>query len=459
MKQVAFNQRIIAAEEEIAGINCDVADFVSGMSLDPTEEVIICVNGSEEMKRGESAMAGQLWIQGDRKMSASNPPLPGMANTKEAAVLSAVADAVSWRNEAIEPEDPPRRGKRVVVYPRELSHLDSVISSGDLSVDDEHVVAYQSILKHAQQFEVPPLFIKEDADLITADPVLSEKVPSWMCIAERIATGSRKRVNEDGPDTWHSDDEAQTDVEADKEANMYTPEMDPLKGPQRLTLHQAALLRAAAAIASRTSSRASSAAPSASSTDVDSDFGNSIISTPVSSRQPTPLNSDDDDGNISYDQQRAVNLGKKMAQRGVPRSPSAPGTHQAKSGAPGTRSRAVPVPPMPDPAERARKARQDERDFLEMLDDPRPVVPPSSSYTAEPKAAASQRAPADQPSGAKAPPPNQGQGSGQESPVAKATHPMQTRQRSASGAGSLRGVDGLGKTDVARASKGPHSKT
>jgi hypothetical protein len=34
----------------------------------------------------------------------------------------------------------------------------------------------------------------------------------------------------------------------------------------------------------------------------------------------------------------------------------------------------------------------------------------------------------------------------------------QTRKR-ASGAGSLRGVDGLGETDVVRASKGPHSKT
>jgi hypothetical protein len=124
------------------------------------------------------------------------------------------------------------------------------------------------------------------------------------------------------------------------------------------------------------------------------------------------LNSDDDEP-MSFDQQRASNLGKKMSQRGVPRCPSAPGTRQATSGAPGTRSRAVPDPPMPDP-----------------------VVP---------KAAASQRAPADQSTGAKAPPPTKGQVKGQESPVAKATHPMQTRQR-ASGAGGLRGVDGSGQT-------------
>jgi hypothetical protein len=51
LKQVAYNQRVIEAENEIAGINCDVADFLSGMTLDPEEQLVICVNGSEEMKR------------------------------------------------------------------------------------------------------------------------------------------------------------------------------------------------------------------------------------------------------------------------------------------------------------------------------------------------------------------------------------------------------------------------
>jgi hypothetical protein len=125
------------------------------------------------------------------------------------------------------------------------------------------------------------------------------------------------------------------------------------------------------------------------------------------------LNSDDDDS-MSLDQQRAANLGKKMSKRSVPRSPSAPGTRQATSGAPGTRSRAVPDPLMPDPGVS--------------------------------KAAASQRAPAGQSTGAKAPPPTKGQAKGQESPVAKATHPMTTRTRKASGAGGLRGVDGSGQT-------------
>jgi hypothetical protein len=53
LKQTAYNQRVLDAEKEVAGINCDVADFLSGMTLDPSDQVVICVNGSEEMKRNE----------------------------------------------------------------------------------------------------------------------------------------------------------------------------------------------------------------------------------------------------------------------------------------------------------------------------------------------------------------------------------------------------------------------
>jgi hypothetical protein len=56
LKQVAYNQRAIEAENEVAGINCDIADFLLGMSIDPEKQLIICVNGSEEMKRDEEAI-------------------------------------------------------------------------------------------------------------------------------------------------------------------------------------------------------------------------------------------------------------------------------------------------------------------------------------------------------------------------------------------------------------------
>jgi hypothetical protein len=261
--QVAYNERIMKAEEDISGVNCDVADFVSQMSLDPAEEVIICVNGPQEMKKGETAMAGQLWIQGDRMMTAANPAFPGMPNSKEAAILSATAEALEWRNDALEQSNPPRKGQRVIIYPKDLWGLEEVLATGDPNADaeDGHEIAYQQVF---------------------------------------------------------------------------------------------------------------------------------------------------------------ASLGKKMSQRSVPRSPSAPGLRKATGGAPGTRSGAVPESPMPDSVKQA----------------------------VEPKAVAPQRASADQPKGAKAPPPTKGQVKGQESPVAKATHPIASRRRKASGAGGLRGVDGSGQTQV-----------
>jgi hypothetical protein len=181
-------------------------------------------------------------IQGDRKMTASNPPFDGMANTKEAAILSAVAEAVAWKNEALEPEDPPRKSQRVVIYPKDLVQLDAVLSTGNPNVDPEsgHPIAYERTLAHAQTFENPPIFIKADADQITSDPKMAELVPSWMCTAERIATGNRRRVPEDGPDTWNSNDEAT------EEKGAYTAEMDPKLGPKTLSAHKAARQLAAA---------------------------------------------------------------------------------------------------------------------------------------------------------------------------------------------------------------------
>jgi hypothetical protein len=143
-------------------------------------------------------------------MTASNPAYDGMANTKESAVLSAVAEAVAWKNDALELEDGPRKGQRVVIYPKELSQLDAVLSTGNPNLDSEdgHPIAYQKVLAAAQSYEHPPLFLKEDNARITSDPIMSQEVPKWKCTTERVATGSKRRVPQDGPDTWNSDDEA-----------------------------------------------------------------------------------------------------------------------------------------------------------------------------------------------------------------------------------------------------------
>jgi hypothetical protein len=244
---VKVGREILEAEHEIAGINCDVADFVSGMTLDPQDQLVICVNGSEEMKRNERAVGGQLWMQGDRTMTASNTVLDGMPNTKEAAILSAAAEAVTWRNEALELEG-SRKGQRVVIYPKELTQLNAVLSTGDPSIDSEngHPIAYTRILQESQKYDRPPLFLREDSDQIINDPAMSEHVPMWLCMAERVETGSRRRVLEDGADTVKSDDEAVEDVVPDEEHNMYTAEMDPKKGPKVLSQSEAARQRAAA---------------------------------------------------------------------------------------------------------------------------------------------------------------------------------------------------------------------
>jgi hypothetical protein len=205
-----------------------------------------------------------------------------------------------------------------------------------------------TVLAAASEFEIPPIFLKEDCPSIVSDPLKAETVPKMMCLAERVATGSRPRVLEDGPDTLNSDEDANEDIEADKELNMYAPGVDPLTGPTVISSASAARQRA---IAQAVSSQMSTPRIT-----TDSEAGNSIASSPLPSRQPTPLNSDDDD-EMTVDQKRAASHGKKCAAKSIPRCPSAPGSalpkKQARVGNQGTRSRAVPEPTSPTQALKA----------------------------------------------------------------------------------------------------------
>jgi hypothetical protein len=220
--------------------------------------------------------------------------------------------------------------------------------------------------------------------------------------------------------TWNSDDEAKTDIEADVEKGMYTAEMDPKLGPKTLTDQEAARQRAAANALKASLGTTSASGFTTSSSDVSSDFGNSIISSRVSSpqqsRQGTPVNSDDEE-EMTEDQKRLAENAKKRA---VPRCTSAPGTRlpqkksaQGESGGPAARSRAAAGPsPTQDP-------------------DPK-------------KAAASQQAPAGPPKPTKE----------QQAPK----QPMTTRRRAQEGsrAGGFRpGVGGSGQTDTCVASSHP----
>jgi hypothetical protein len=389
----------------------------------PAEEVIIYVNGSQEMRKGEKAMAGQLWVQGDRMMTASNPAFDDMANTREAAVLSAAAEAIAWRNEALETPG-PRKGQRVVIFARDIEHLEEVLISADPNADprDGHPIAYKRVLEAAAEFEVPPIFLKEDCQVIVTDPAKAAVVPTMVCMAERIATGSRPRVLENGPDTPNSDEEADEDVEADKELNMYAPGVDSTLGPKVLSQAEAARQHAAFQALKAQSSAGSQF------TTTDSDMGNSLASSRVPSPQPTrqstPINSDDEDSGLTEDHRRLKAHARKCSLRNIPRPGNAPGTappskkSQEGVGNSDTRSGAVPEP---------------------------------SPQASEPKKAAAPppEAPAEQPKGAKAPSPTK------EQQVPK--HPMETRKGSRAG-GFRPGVGGSGQKDTRVASSHP-SKT
>jgi hypothetical protein len=292
--------------------------------------------------------------------------------------------------------------------------------------------------------------------VIVSDPVKAEAVPKWMCIAEQIATGSRPRVLEDGSDTIHSDDEAKKDVEPDVELNTYAAGADPKLGPTKLSQHEVARQRA---VAQALKAQASGSQSSCSESDnpngfdmrwshsrqtfvknaakdlSDSDIGNSIIPSPVSSpeptRQPTPLTSptNSDDEGMSEDQRRLAENAQKRASKGArkqqpqpPRCTSAPGTRAPPKSVPAKEPHGVGNPAFRSRAEAG----------------------PSQRVPEPPKAADSPRAPADK---------SKNIGMGQESPGTKVPahdpHPNATRlSRRASGAGSLRPGGRLGPTDT-----------
>jgi hypothetical protein len=199
-----------------------------------------------EMKREEEAVAGQFWEQSDRQTTAYNIPYPGMANSRESAILTAVAEAVNWKH-ALE-GDGPRQGQRVVIYPKELSQLDQVLSSENPDIDSEdgHPIAYATIIQAVHSYENRPLILREDHEQITSDPVKSMEVSKWMNTVARVAIGSRRRVLENGPDVMHSDDgDAMKEDRGDVLTGMYAPGCASLS-QAKLSPEQAAAQRAQA---------------------------------------------------------------------------------------------------------------------------------------------------------------------------------------------------------------------
>jgi hypothetical protein len=141
------HQRILKNEEEVAGINADLADFLQGMKISALR--VACVNAGGRM-RGMQPVCGQLWTQKNRQMSAASLPMEGLGNSREEAALSGIVDVLSWRH-ALETSQDPNclpPGQRVVVYLKFLDKLNDIMATEDIRLDpvQRRLPAYEAIL-------------------------------------------------------------------------------------------------------------------------------------------------------------------------------------------------------------------------------------------------------------------------------------------------------------------------
>jgi hypothetical protein len=199
-KQVAYNQRVLSAENEIAGINCGVGEFLSQMRADPDEPVGVCVNAGGSFKRHEQHLGGQLWPRGDRHLMATNIQLDGMSNDAVSVTLAAVGEALEWTH-TLEEGLAKRPTQRVVFYPPSLPDLAAVLESGnpELDTENDHNLAYWKILNACSKFELPPQFYRSDqVDCLESE--IAAKVPGWMHSAEQVL--------EDGNDVCNSESDS-----------------------------------------------------------------------------------------------------------------------------------------------------------------------------------------------------------------------------------------------------------
>jgi hypothetical protein len=94
--QISFNHRILKIEEQVAGINSGLGDFLRDLSFSEEDPLFNCV-GVRHTMRGTQPVGGQLWTRCSRQMSATNKVLQGMDSSRESVAISAIAEAVCWR--------------------------------------------------------------------------------------------------------------------------------------------------------------------------------------------------------------------------------------------------------------------------------------------------------------------------------------------------------------------------
>jgi hypothetical protein len=199
--------------------------------------------------------------------------------------------------------DYKRMGQRVIVYPKFLNKLGSVLATGNVGIamDANRDISYEKILQERASWheQVCPILLTEDSIHLTNWRALSQNDQEWMDDAKRTPVAGYRQVLEAGPDVCDSESDAEYSDHGEKwsDSETYTSDMlnekgEPDLGRARLTTEQASMQVAAAHAQAR----------------------EKLME--ISTRTPTPVPSDDDDENITENEKRAIRLAKKMSKSG-----------------------------------------------------------------------------------------------------------------------------------------------
>jgi hypothetical protein len=194
-------------EDDIVAINSGLSDFLTGMSLEKTTFVV--ANAGQRLS-GTQPVCAQLWVQEDRRMTATSTSLSEMLDSKEEVLLSRMSDALTWRH-ILDLKYYKRPGLRVVRYPGLLTRLSLVLSTGNLGMDPEEDPwpAYQAILNLPDTWHdsCRPIILPESDTRSTQWEEINRKIEERM--EEMKAIAGYRLVLEDGSEICSSESTAE----------------------------------------------------------------------------------------------------------------------------------------------------------------------------------------------------------------------------------------------------------
>jgi hypothetical protein len=104
---MALNNRVLQDEDDLAAIDSGMPEFLTGMDFSKATFVAI----------------GQLWIQEDGRMTATNSVIPETGDSREAVALAGIVEELAWRYVHEANPEIKRPGQRVVRYAYFLTNL------------------------------------------------------------------------------------------------------------------------------------------------------------------------------------------------------------------------------------------------------------------------------------------------------------------------------------------------